>query len=94
MPFANAVEKRNRALISLMAPTAIRDGAPITLKLKHIDIEKRKIVQDPRDVATKRSKRIDTFFPPIDDSIEQIVCEWVRYLQVEQLFGPVRRQRL
>lgn len=88
MPTKTPVERRNRALIALLALTGIRDGALITLKLKHIDIERRKVLQNPNEVATKRGKRIDTYFPPIDDTIEGIVCDWVRWLESELLFGP------
>jgi len=87
MPARTPIEKRDRALIAFTILTGIRDGAMITLRLKHVDVERCLVVQNPNEVATKFSKRIDTFFFPVGDRIEQIVIDWLRYLREELLFG-------
>jgi site-specific recombinase XerD len=59
------VGKRNQALMALVFSTGIRDGAVIGLKLKHLNIAKTYVEQDPKDVATKFGKRIHSKFYPI-----------------------------
>jgi integrase len=87
MAQATPIEKRNRALIAFTALTGIRDGAIISLKLRHVDTERCLVIQHPRDVATKGSKRIDTFFFPIGDEFNAIVLEWIEFARGELLFG-------
>ena len=87
MPQKTPIEKRNRALLAFIAVTGIRDGAVISLKLRHFDVARRLVIQDPRDVATKGSKLINTFFFPVDEQLEAIVLEWMDYLRDELLFG-------
>ena len=87
MPQKTPIEKRNRALLAFIAVTGIRDGAVISLKLRHFDVARRLVIQDPRDVATKGSKLINTFFFPVDEQLEAIVLEWMDYLRDELLCG-------
>lgn len=87
MPDETPIEKRDRTLIAFTAITGIRDGALISLKLKHFDPERKLVLQNPLEVTTKNSKRIDTFLFPLNDSFELIVLDWVRYLRDEQLFA-------
>ncbi|MEL7430115.1 MAG: tyrosine-type recombinase/integrase [Pseudomonadota bacterium] len=81
------IEKRDRALIAFTAITGIRDGAIITLKLKHFDEARKLVLQNPSEVATKASKRIDIFLFPLSGKLEAIFLEWVSYLRNEKLFG-------
>src|SRR5262245_30560545 len=81
------LERRDRAVFALIVLTGMRDAAVVSLRLKHVDLERRLILQDPREVNTKFSKRIDTFFFPMGDDIEPIFDEWVRYLRGTRLFG-------
>jgi integrase len=87
MAQATPIEKRNRALIAFTALTGIRDGAMISLKLRHVDTERCLVIQHPRDVATKGSKRIDTFFFPLGEGFKVIALDWIGYLRGELLFG-------
>jgi integrase len=87
MPDGNEVEMRNRALLAMSILTGARDAALISLRLKHLDLDRRLLIQDPREVKTKRSKRIDTYFFPMGDDFEAIVVDWIRYLREEKHFG-------
>mgnify|MGYP000591740688 CR=1 FL=1 len=87
MPAETAIEKRDRTLIAFTAITGIRDGALVTLKLKHFDAERSLVLQNPLEVATKFGKRIDTFLFPLSDHLETIVLDWVRDLSEDMLFG-------
>lgn len=88
MPSETAIEKRDRALMAFTAITGIRDGATISLKLKHFDQRQKQILQNPREVNTKASKRIDTFFFPLSKFLETVFLYWVKYLEREMLFAP------
>jgi len=87
MPNQTAIEKRNRALVAFIAITGIRDGALISLKLKHFDRARMLILQNPLEVSTKFSKRIDTFLFPLNEQFEQIFLDWVDYLKSQELFA-------
>jgi integrase len=87
MPQSNIIEKRNRALFAFTILTGMRDSAIASLKLKHIDLEKRLVLQDPNEVNTKFSKRIDTYFFEVGEDITAIVVEWVNFLLKDQLYS-------
>jgi integrase len=84
MPTETDVGRRDRALVALVALTAARVNAVVSLKLRHIDIERRVLVQDARTVRTKFSKSFNTWFFPVGDDIEEIVVDWVRFLSEER----------
>lgn len=86
MPSETALEKRNRALIAFTAITGTRDGTTPSLRMKHFDPIRKLLRQDPREVRTKFSKRIDTFLFPLSESFERIFLEWVDYLRNEEFF--------
>ena len=87
MPSNSVIEKRNRAIIAFVFCTGVRDGALITLKLKHINTHKKRVIQDPKEVKTKFSKTINTRFYPVGDDVHEIVMEWVRFLREDMLYG-------
>jgi integrase len=88
MPANRDVDLRNRTVVALTLLTGARDGAIASLKRKHIDVVEGKVVQDAREVRTKFSKTITTWFFPVGDDIRQIVVDWIGYLTNEKLFGP------
>lgn len=87
MPMTTDLEKRNRALIAFALVSGARDNALASLKLKHIDTGKRVVFQDGRDVRTKRSKTIETWFFPVGDDFMTIVTDWVDFLKRERHWG-------
>ena len=88
MPGETDIELRNRALIAFTLLSGARDGAIASLKLKHVDLEEGKVMQDAREVRTKFAKTIPTWFFPVGDEIRKVVIDWGEYLQKEKLFGP------
>jgi integrase/recombinase XerD len=87
MPADTPIEKRNRALIAFIALTGTRDGAAVTLRLKHFDHARNLVIQNPNEVKTKLSKRICAFLLPVDDRLKSIFLDWVQYLKTDLLFG-------
>jgi integrase len=88
MPFGTAIERRDRTVVAFILLTAGRDGAVVTLKLKHVDVSRQHVRWDAREVATKFRKSFDTYFYPAGDDIREIVEEWVAYLVRELGWGP------
>lgn len=87
MPHKTDIEKRNRALVAFIAITGVRDGVISGLKLKHINLARELVHQNPMDMTTKYSKEIFTFFFQVDDEIKAIFVEYFKWLQKEKLFG-------
>lgn len=83
MPFETAIERRNRALIAFTALSGARDGAIISMRLKHVDLVRQEVKQYPDEVDTKASKLIATWFFPVDPIFKDIVTEYTQYLRDE-----------
>jgi integrase len=86
-PSATEVELRDRALIAFTLLTGARDGATASLKIKHLDVVDRRVLQPALEVNTKAAKTIDTWFFPVPSDVLQIVSDWVQRLK-ENHFGP------
>ena len=61
MPAASMRDKCNRAMFALVALTGMRDGALVSLKVKHFIPSLKRVHQDPRSVDTKFGKEIFSF---------------------------------
>jgi integrase len=88
MPYATAIEKRDRALVAFTLISGARDNAIASLSLKHVDPLTRSVFQDARDVRTKNRKTFTSWFFPVGNDLEAIVTDWIAYLTGELLFGP------
>lgn len=87
MPYETEIEKRDRAVLAFIILTGMRDQATTSLKLKHVDLHRNYVNQDPNDVLTKFSKRIDTFFFPVGENIRSILADWIIFLKEELLYN-------
>lgn len=88
MPGDTVIQQRDRAIIAFLLLTGIRDGAAIGLRLKHVDLQDRSIRQDAREVRTKFSRTMTTWFLPVGNKVERIFQSYVRFLREDALFGP------
>ena len=88
MPGQTLADLRDRALFGLLASTGIRIVAARTLRLRHVDLARRLIHQDPREVATKFRKEIFLFILDVEEEFEQAFVLWVHKLVDELHFGP------
>lgn len=62
MPANTELERRDRALVAFTILTGVRDRATASIKLKHVDLDQGRIIQDARQVNTKFSKTFVTWF--------------------------------
>jgi integrase/recombinase XerC len=88
MPASTEIDRRDHAVFAFVLLTGARDGALVSLKLKHVDLTENKVTFDARDVRTKFSKTFSSWFFPVGEDVRKIVADWVEYLQREKLFGP------
>lgn len=86
MPVTNEFERRNQALIAFTLLTGARVQVLMTLKIKHVDLVRGLVKQNPKEVKTKFSKTINTFFFPVGENVRQIVVDWINYLIQEKLY--------
>jgi integrase len=87
MPAATDIERRDRALLAFTILTGARDGALASLRLKHVDLVQGRVVQDAREVDTKRRKTFITWFFPVGEEPRRIVVEWIEHLRGTLLWG-------
>jgi integrase len=87
MPTGTAIERRDRTLVASTILTGARDAALASLKLRHVDVERGCVYQDAREVRTKFSKTITTFFFPVGDIFKQILIDWVNELRTIHAWG-------
>lgn len=83
----NDIDRRDRALIAFALLSGARDDAIASMAIRHVDIVRRTVFQDARDVRTKNRKTFTSWFFPIGDDVEAIVADWVTYLKTDLGFG-------
>jgi len=88
MPSTTPHQKRDKAVFALLCLTGIRVAALASLKIKHIDLNEKSVTQNPREVATKFGKPIDTFFVKDFAEAEKALADWLTYLDQTALYGP------
>ncbi|MEM7238762.1 MAG: tyrosine-type recombinase/integrase, partial [Pseudomonadota bacterium] len=88
MPVATPRELRNKGVFALLCLTSIRVAALVSLRIKHVDLTEKSVTQDPREVATKFGKRIDTFFARDFEEAEEALRAWIAHLDEVALYGP------
>ena len=88
MPSATPRQMRDKAIFALLCLTGIRVEALTSLKIKHLDLDEKSVTQNPREVATKFGKRIDTFFAKDFAEAEAPLLDWTTYLDEVVLYSP------
>jgi integrase len=88
MPCATSQDKRDKALMALLVLTGARIGAIASLRLKHIDLERRSVFQDAREVDTKHAKTMMTTFFPMGEDYVAALADYYAHLIEDLMFGP------
>ncbi len=88
MPVDTAVDRRNRAIVALIALTGARDDAVASLQMADLDLDDQHLFQNSKHVRTKFRKAFATWFFPVGDHFVEIVRSWKRELESDQSFGP------
>lgn len=88
MPAATPRELRDKAVFALLCLTGIRVAALTSLRIKHVNPAEKSVTQNPREVATKFGKHIDTFFAKGFSEAEVALAEWLDHLDNIALYSP------
>ncbi len=88
MPQETPIQRRDRAVFAFTPLSGMRDDAIASLSLRHIDLDKRTIFQDARQVRTKTRRTVVSTFFPVGDFFEKVVAEWIGELKKKHNFGP------
>jgi integrase len=81
------LQRRDRALIAFLFVTGSREGAAISLCLRHVDLANACVHFDGRSVDTKFGKSFTTGFFPMGGPCEQIVKDWIAELRGQHHFS-------
>jgi integrase len=76
MPEANLENRRDKALLSLMVLIAPRVSAAVSLRIGHIDRQRRVVIQDGATVDTKFGKTIISALVPVDADLETYFLDY------------------
>jgi integrase len=80
-PINTVQQRRDQAMIAFLYLTGVRDGALITLRIKHVNVSRKIVFQDAKEVATKASKTMRTAWFPVGEDIETIIVDWLAELR-------------
>jgi integrase len=86
-PSTTVLDRRNRAMIAFTCLTGVRDGALVSLRIKHVNLANSSVHQDAREVNTKNSKSQVTTFFGVGGHARQIVENWIAELVNVHLWG-------
>lgn len=81
MPSRSLFDQRARAIFAIAFLGALRADTLISLRIKHVDISRRRIVQDGGTVRAKAGKSIEICWFPIPKCFETAVIEWIHALE-------------
>ena len=83
------IDRRDRALVAFLLLTGVRYRALCSLSIECVDVNRLKVIQDPRlGVQTKGGKFIASKILPFDGGLVEIVVEWIGYLTDKLKYGP------
>ena len=88
MPATTPRELRDKAVFALLCLTGIRVAALVSLRIKHVNLTEESVTQNPREVATKFGKSIDTFFAKNFEEAQDVLAAWITHLDEVALYGP------
>lgn len=81
MPPATLQEKRTAAMFALAYLGGLRADTLVSLRLAHIDIERRTILQDGRAARTKNGKSLIIYWFPIPEVFSETVMAWIETMK-------------
>ncbi len=75
MPDRTPRELRDKTVFALLCLKGVRVAALVSLRIKHVNREEKSVTHNPRKLATKFGKGIDTFFAQGFDNAVSVLCE-------------------
>ncbi|MBO9401823.1 tyrosine-type recombinase/integrase [Shimia sp. R9_3] len=82
MPTTTILQRRDRAMVAFTYVCGLRAQALIAVRFKHLDLQRRTVMQDARDMEAKNSKSYRARWFPRTESFQEIFLEWIEELRV------------
>lgn len=76
MPCQTIKERRDRAMVSIAFLAALRADTITSLKIKHLEMSTKTVVQDATSSRTKNGKSLRIYFFPLPAIFAKSVCDW------------------
>lgn len=80
MPDRTIAERRDRAMVACAYTSGLRAAALTTLRLKHIDLGKKELVQDATEMRAKNGKSFRSIFFPRTEAFQKALTDWLSEL--------------
>jgi integrase len=80
MPCRTIKERRDRAMVSIAFLAALRADTITSLKIKHLEMSAKIVVQDAKSSRTKNGKSLRINFFPLPAIFAKVVCDWKKEL--------------
>lgn len=77
MPFGTMAQRRDQAIFASAFLCALRADTIASLRLKHVDLERKTILQDGTVSRTKNGKSLEIKWFPIPEVFAETVSSWV-----------------
>ncbi len=87
MPTTSVTERRDGAIVAFTIVTGMRDDAIASIRLKHVETDLKRVIQNPLEMRTKFSKQIVTYFFPVGADATRSCSTGCAELREVQLFG-------
>ncbi|SMP36241.1 tyrosine-type recombinase/integrase [Shimia sagamensis] len=81
MPVKTLVERRDRAMVAFSYVSGLRAGALTSVRVKHLDLEKRTVEQDATDMRAKNGKSYRANWFPRTESFQEVFIAWLEELK-------------
>ncbi len=76
MPCRTIKERRDQAMVSIAFLAALRADTITSLKIKHLEMSTKIVVQDAKSSRTKNGKSLRIKFFPLPVIFAKVVCDW------------------
>jgi len=78
MPTKTRVQRRDQAMVAFAFVSGLRAGALSSLCFMHLDMDKKTVVQDAKDMRAKNGKSYKAQWFPRTDAFQEVFVGWVR----------------
>lgn len=81
LPQETLLDRRNRAIFAFSYLAALRENALITLRLRHVDVDRKVIWHDGKELRAKNGKSFEIRWFNRTDAFAKVAMAWVAELQ-------------
>jgi integrase/Zn ribbon nucleic-acid-binding protein len=87
LPCRTLKDRRDRAIFAMAFVAGLRESALITLRVRHVDIVRKRVHHDARDLNAKNGKSFEIDWFPRTEPFQAMVLDWITEVRDLGLFG-------